>query len=62
MATTELAQPAVDALDEGLRGPLVRPDTRGYEAARAVYNGMIDRRPGAIARCADVADVLTVVR
>ncbi|HZA88332.1 MAG TPA: FAD-binding oxidoreductase, partial [Acidimicrobiales bacterium] len=47
---------------EGLRGPLVRPDTRGYEAARAVYNGMIDRRPGAIARCADVADVLTVVR
>jgi len=62
VATTELAQPALGALDEGLRGPLVRPDTRGYEAARAVYNGMIDRRPGAIARCTDVADVLTAVR
>jgi FAD/FMN-containing dehydrogenase len=62
VATTEVAQPALDALDEGLRGPLVRPDTRGYEAARAVYNGMIDRRPGAIARCADAADVLTAVR
>ena len=62
MATTERAQPALDALDEGLRGPLLRPDSRGYEAARAVYNAMIDRRPGAIARCADVADVLTAVR
>jgi FAD/FMN-containing dehydrogenase len=62
VATTEPAQPILDALDERLRGPLVRPDSRGYEAARAVFNGMIDRRPGAIARCADVADVLTAVR
>jgi FAD/FMN-containing dehydrogenase len=62
VGTTEPAQPILDALDERLRGPLVRPDSRGYEAARAVFNGMIERRPGAIARCADVADVLTVVR
>src|ERR687892_2896552 len=62
MGTNDVTTAALDALEEGLRGQLVRPDSRGYEAARAVFNGMIDRRPGAIARCGDVADVLTAVR
>jgi FAD/FMN-containing dehydrogenase len=62
MGTNDVTTAALDALDEALRGPLIRPDADGYEAARAVYNGMIDRRPGAIARCTDVADVLTAVR
>ncbi len=52
----------VDALAEQLRGDVIGPGDAGYEAARAVHNGMIDRRPGAIARCADVADVMTAVR
>jgi FAD/FMN-containing dehydrogenase len=53
------------ALDDRLVGELVVPDHAGYDAARAVWNGMIDRRPRAIARCADTADVaaaLTVAR
>jgi FAD binding domain/Berberine and berberine like len=38
-------------------GTVLRPDDDGYDAARRVYNGMIDRRPALIARCATVADV-----
>ncbi len=43
------------------RGELIGPGDASYDEARAVFNGMIDRRPGLIARCADVADVITAV-
>src|SRR5438132_12725903 len=49
------------ALKANLRGELIQPGDEGYEAARKVYNGMIDKRPALIARCADVADVLAAV-
>ncbi len=45
-----------------LRGNLIEPNDPGYEEARKVYNGMIERRPRLIARCADVADVMTAVK
>ena len=45
----------------GLRGQLIEPEDEGYDEARAVYNGMIDKRPRMIARCADVADVINAV-
>ena len=38
-------------------GTLIGPDDDGYDAARRVHNGMIDRRPALIARCESVADV-----
>ena len=60
--TTTAQTVAFDVLATALRGPLIQPGDEGYDAARAVYNGMIDRRPAAIARCADVADVITAVR
>ncbi len=44
-----------------LHGKLIEPNDPDYDAARKVYNGMIDRRPRLIARCADVADVITAV-
>ena len=44
-----------------LRGRLIRPDAPDYDAARGVYNAMIDRRPALIARCVDVADVIATV-
>lgn len=44
-----------------LRGRLIGPHDADYEAARAVWNGMIDRRPAAIARCADAQDVAVAV-
>jgi FAD/FMN-containing dehydrogenase len=45
----------------GFRGALIEPGDPGYDEARAVYNGMIDRRPRLIARCANAADVMTAV-
>ena len=38
-------------LKTNLRGELIEPKDPGYEEARALYNGMIDKRPLAIARC-----------
>jgi FAD/FMN-containing dehydrogenase len=40
-----------------LRGPLIAPGQPGYDAARSVWNGMIDRRPALVARCLGAADV-----
>jgi FAD binding domain/Berberine and berberine like len=45
----------------GFEGRLIGPDDAGYDEARKVYNGMIDKRPGVIARCADVDDVARAV-
>jgi hypothetical protein len=42
---------------EGFRGELIAPRDPGYDEARALFNGMIDRKPALIARCVDVADV-----
>ncbi len=53
---------AWEQLAATLRGDLIRPSEAGYDEARAVYNGMIDKRPAAIARCRDVADVISCVR
>jgi FAD/FMN-containing dehydrogenase len=52
---------AVGALAARLRGELLQPGDARYDTARRVYNGMIDRRPALIARCADVADVIAAV-
>src|SRR5215212_218235 len=45
-----------------LRGEVLRPTDEGYDDARTIHNGMIDRRPTLIARCAGVADVMASVR
>jgi hypothetical protein len=57
-----VSRKTVDELTDQLRGEVIRPEDAGYDDARAVHNGTIDRRPGAIARCADVADVITAIR
>jgi FAD/FMN-containing dehydrogenase len=59
---TGLEKTVIEAFQAGLRGALLRPGDEGYEDARKIHNGMIDRRPALIARCAGVADVLTGVR
>src|SRR5208283_6102064 len=48
-------------LHANLRGMLIKRGDAGYEDARKLYNGMIDKRPLLIARCFDVADVITAV-
>jgi FAD/FMN-containing dehydrogenase len=44
-----------------LRGELIEPTDANYNLARKVYNGMIDKKPAAIAKCNDVADVIACV-
>ena len=61
--STAPARPhAFGALSARLAGELITPGHHGYETARRVWNGMIDKRPAAIARCADVDDVALAIR
>jgi FAD/FMN-containing dehydrogenase len=52
----------VAALRSRLRGGVIDRDDAGYDEARGVWNGLIDRRPAVVARCADTADVVQAVR
>ena len=52
-----IARSVRQELGSGLRGQVVCPGDRGYDAARAVFNGMIDRRPLAVVRSMDASDV-----
>jgi FAD/FMN-containing dehydrogenase len=52
---------AIATFERTLRGRLIRPTDADYDSTRALYNGMIDKRPRMIARCADVADVIAAV-
>jgi hypothetical protein len=63
-ATSEpmaLSEAAIRELRADLRGELIEPGDAAYDAARRVYNGMIDRYPRLIARCRDAADVISGV-
>ena len=51
-----------NVLREQVRGQVIEEDDAEYEAARLVYNGMISRRPAAVLRVSQVADVLAAVR
>ncbi len=44
-----------------IRGEVILPDNESYNESRKVYNGMIDKRPGMIIKCVDVADVIACV-
>ena len=50
-----MADQVFSGLRANLRGSVIPPASSEYEVARKVYNGMIDRRPNAIARCANAA-------
>jgi len=54
--------PLASALAERMAGGVIAPDDPEYETARRIWNGMIDKRPVAIARCANADDVATAVR
>jgi len=56
-----LHPPAVQEFKASLRGTLLQPGDPDYDQARKVWNGMIDKRPAMIARCAGVSDVIQSV-
>ena len=60
--TTQTHALPFEDLLPALRGRLITPADQEYDRARAVYNAMIDRRPAAIVRCRDSADVIASVR
>ena len=60
--TTLAATTDLERLRDSIHGPVIAPDDEGYDAARAIWNGAIDRRPACIARCTGVADVVAAVR
>src|SRR4051812_20519298 len=63
MAVSQTLDPTqVQGLRDSLQGQLIEPHHDEYNAARTVWNGMIDRSPALIARCASVADVQAAVR
>ena len=56
-----LEENSIAELKANLRGRVVEPRDLDYDDARKVYNAMIDKKPRLIARCADVADVISSV-
>jgi hypothetical protein len=56
-----LSDATIGEFKKSLRGELILRSDPRYEEARKLYNGMIDKRPLLIARCVDVADVITAV-
>jgi hypothetical protein len=52
----------IAGLRRRFRGALLRPGEQGYDVARRIWNGAIDRRPALIARCTGVDDVVEAVR
>jgi hypothetical protein len=60
-AETTIERAAVRDLRASLSGTLLAPGEEGYEVARHVWNGMIDKHPALIARCADTKDVVRAV-
>jgi FAD/FMN-containing dehydrogenase len=62
VATIEMDPEQLDQLRVGFSGSILNPGDDGYEAARRVHNGLIDRRPALIARCQNTADVADAVR
>src|SRR4051812_32071755 len=56
-----LTDAMLDPLRQSMRGPVLTPGNTQYDAARQIWNAMIDRRPGAIAQCLTSADVQAAV-
>ncbi|MGH2956942.1 MAG: FAD-binding oxidoreductase [Solirubrobacterales bacterium] len=62
LATREATTTDLEALRDSVNGPVIGPGDLGYDEARSIWNGAIDRRPACIARCTGVADIVAAVR
>ncbi|MER7395340.1 FAD-binding oxidoreductase [Streptomyces sp. NPDC000151] len=51
----------LEGMRTALRGPVIAPQDSEYDESRKIYNAMIDRRPAALVRCTDAADVMNAV-
>ncbi|MGA8656014.1 MAG: FAD-binding oxidoreductase [Chthoniobacterales bacterium] len=60
--TSEIDTSTINDFRARLRGELLSPGDHGYDTARRVWNGVIDKHPALIVRCAEVSDVICAVR
>jgi FAD/FMN-containing dehydrogenase len=60
--SSTLSRDSVEGLRQQFSGEVVGPDDAGYDERRAVHNGLVDKRPALIARCANTADIADAVR
>ncbi len=61
LKTMTIGDPALRDLRAAVQGEVLLPGAAGYDAARRIFNAMIDRRPAVIVRCAQAADVVAAV-
>ena len=61
-STKKIPKNTVGVLRGKLRGTVALPGEDGYDAARTIWNAMVDRRPALVARCLDAADVINAVK
>jgi hypothetical protein len=61
-ATRQSLADAITALKSSFSGRLLQSSDTGYEEARRVHNGLIDKRPALIAQCTGTADIVEAVR
>src|SRR5262245_23305647 len=52
----------LEQLSPNFTGRLLQPTDTGYDDARRVHNGLVDKRPALIARCQGTADVVDAVK
>ncbi|WP_242929130.1 FAD-binding oxidoreductase [Pontibacter vulgaris] len=60
-STIELAEEEVNEFSKSIRGEMLTPGSPEYDKVRAIWNGMIDRKPGLIVRCIGAIDVIHAV-
>ena len=60
--TSTYSAAALDELRSSVSGRILQPDDDGYDGARQVHNGLIDRRPAVIVRCRSAADAAATLR
>ena len=61
-ATVELSAEELSSFKSAFKGAVLTPQDAGYDETRQIWNAMIDRRPGLIARCTGTVDVVQAVR
>ena len=59
---TEIKEERIQLLKSNLRGEILFPSQESYDAERAIWNGMINKKPGLIIRCEGASDVIHSVR